>query len=300
MADDAAPAGEADDSGSPERGPGAPKPRSRHALPKDMQSRRSWRPRRSKTIDPVGEAVGADEDPDAVGLPADDEAAALDADGELDADEESDAAVLEAAESDDEPEAAALVVGDDNDDDEEAAHSGGEEPADKRQKAARRPRSALAKTAITFLLIALALGGVAGYLGYVRYQEHVAQQQRDRFLAVGEQVAVDLTSVRFDSAEADLQRILDHATDNLYNDLSKRTGTFPEVARANQGIASGKVISAGVESIDDTRAQVLVAVNVVWTNQTLPQEKTDPWRMRVMLREVAPGDVKASRVEFVQ
>jgi len=233
----------------------------------------------------VLEAAESDDEPDASALTADDD----------------DAAVLEAAESDDEPEAAALVVGDDNDDDDEAADSGGgEEPDNKRQKAARRPSSALAKTAITFLLIALALGGVAGYLGYVRYQELVAQQQRDRFLAVGEQVAVDLTSVRFDSAEADLQRILDHATDNLYNDLSKRTGTFPEVARANQGIASGKVISAGVESIDGTRAQVLVAVNVVWTNQTLAQEKTDPWRMRVMLREVAPGDVKASRVEFVQ
>ena len=62
----------------------------------------------------------------------------------------------------------------------------------------------------------LALGGLAGWLGFRAYESQKLEAQRQLFLQVGRQGAINLTTIDWEHAEADVQRILDSATGTFY------------------------------------------------------------------------------------
>ena len=62
------------------------------------------------------------------------------------------------------------------------------------------------------LVAILALGGVVGWLGFRTYQLRQEQEQRELFLRVGRQGAVNLTTIDWQNVNSDIQRILDSAT----------------------------------------------------------------------------------------
>ncbi|BBZ00342.1 prolipoprotein diacylglyceryl transferase [Mycolicibacterium fallax] len=345
MADDALPSGE---SGASANGGASavPPKRARHALPKEMQSRRSWW-RRSKGVvvpPPTAEPVAAEEatEPDAevadpavaeVPEPAHlqvDEPEAVDAEAavaaddideadvaDTDADEAAGAADSEPEES--QPEAAepesdevAEPEGDAAESDQLAEPEGDPAESDAAESdepgppalevpALRRPRrmSPIGTAIAAGIVIVLVLGALAGYLGWQAYQVRLQDQQRELFLDAGRQAAVALTSLRYDSGDAGVAQLLELSTDKFHEDLTRRRDTFLEVLKQAQGVSTGEVTSAGLESFDGDRAQVLVAVNVLATVQATPEEQRRNWRMRLLLRETAPGEVKVSRVEYI-
>ena len=151
---------------------------------------------------------------------------------------------------------------------------------------------------IAGLVGVLALTGVTGWLGYRAYEAHQAQQQRDLFVQVGRQGALNLTTIDFENAEADVQRILDSATGTFYDDFQQRAQPFVDVVKQAQSKSEGTIAEAGLESYTDGQATVLVAVTVRTSNAGAPEQQPRAWRMRITVQEVS-GEAKVSKVDFV-
>jgi Mce-associated membrane protein len=148
------------------------------------------------------------------------------------------------------------------------------------------------------LATVLALGGLAAWFGHGAYQAQQADKQRNRFLAVGKQGAVNLTTIDYTDAEADIQRILDSSTGQFFDDFSKRAPAFVDLVKLAKSKTQASITDAGVESVSGDSAQVLVAVAVNTTTAGTPDPSVRHWRMRIDVQKV--GDtVKVSNVGFV-
>jgi Mce-associated membrane protein len=179
--------------------------------------------------------------------------------------------------------------------DEEAAD---EEAADE-EAAPPKPRmSHLRLATIAGLVLVVALAGLTGWLGFRTYQSHQADEQHKLFLQVGRQGALNLTTIDWQQADKDVQRILDSATGTFYDDFQKRAGPFVEVVKQAQSKSVGTIAEAGLESESDGDAQVLVAVTVKTSNAGAPEQAPRAWRMRISVQKVDDG-AKVSNVEFV-
>lgn len=150
---------------------------------------------------------------------------------------------------------------------------------------------------VTGALILAGVTGLAGWLGYSAYQAQRAQAQRDQFVSVARQGAVNLTTIKYTEVDADVQRIIDLATGSFREDFEQRAKPFIKVVKAAQSKSEGTVTDAGLESQRGDSAQVLVAVAV--KSQTAGGEEPQrEWRMRIEVRAVG-ADAKVSNVVFV-
>ena len=201
----------------------------------------------------------------------------------------SDAAVTDAAVTDE------ATDGDEDsaDYDEEALDEEAEEAAP------AKPRmSHLRLATIAGLALVVVLAGLTGWLGFRTYQSHQADEQRKLFLQVGRQGALNLTTIDWQHADADVQRILDSATGTFYDDFQKRAQPFVEVVKQAQSKSVGTIAEAGLESESDDGAQVLVAVTVKTSNAGAPEQAPRAWRMRISVQKVG-DEAKVSNVVFV-
>lgn len=148
------------------------------------------------------------------------------------------------------------------------------------------------------LVLVVALAALAGWLGLRAYQSQRSAEQREIFLQVGRQGAVNLTTIDFADADTDIQRILDSATGAFYDDFAKRSEPFVDVVKQAQSKTMGTVTESGLESSTDTSAQVLVAVTVQTSNAGAAEQRPRSWRMRISVQKVG-GDAKISNVTFV-
>ncbi|KKC05517.1 hypothetical protein [Mycobacterium nebraskense] len=147
------------------------------------------------------------------------------------------------------------------------------------------------------IVVVAALAGLTGWLGYRAYQKHEAQTQRDLFVQVARQGAVNLTTINYTEVDVDVQRIFDLATGAFREDFEQRSKPFIEVVKAAQSKSEGTVTDAGLESQRGDSAQVLVAV-AVKSRTAGGEEAPREWRMRIEVRSVG-DDAKVSNVVFV-
>lgn len=184
--------------------------------------------------------------------------------------------------------------------DESPADSEEPDAEDEHEDAAEsKPRSSRMRAASWLAVtIVLALAGLNGWLGFQTYESHKADEQRLLFLQVGRQGALNLTTIDYKHAEADIQRILDSATGTFYDDFDKRSKPFVEVVKQAQATSVGTITEAGLESETGNEAQVLVAVSVHTTNAGAAEQTPRAWRMRISVTKVG-NQAKVSNVVFV-
>ncbi|EUA58499.1 hypothetical protein I550_1642 [Mycobacterium intracellulare 1956] len=115
---------------------------------------------------------------------------------------------------------------------------------------------------------------------------------------IGRQGALNLTTIDWQHADADVQRILDSATGTFYDDFSHRSKPFIDVVKKAQSKSVGTITEAGLESQSGNEAQVLVAVSVKTSNLGAAEQDPRHWRMRVIVQKVG-NDMKVSNVAFV-
>jgi Mce-associated membrane protein len=163
----------------------------------------------------------------------------------------------------------------------------------------RRPFLSLIKQVLTMgLVLIVAMSGLAGWWGYRWYEAQQYAETQERYLQIGRQGAIDLTTIDFQTADADVERILDSATGVFYEDFSARSASFVDLVKQTQSTTRGTVIGAGIESATDNGAQILVAVKVQTSNAAAAEQEPRSWRMRVSVQRMNDR-IKVSNVEFV-
>ncbi len=162
----------------------------------------------------------------------------------------------------------------------------------------RAPWSHVKIALVAGLVVVLALAGLTGWLGYRTWESQRAESARELFLQVGRQGALNLTTIDWEHADTDVQRILDSATGTFYDDFQKRAQPFAEVVKQAKSKSEGTIAEAGLENSTDDEAQVLVAVTVKTTNAGAPEQQPRAWRMRISVEKIG-DDAKVSNVEFV-
>ncbi|WP_111512015.1 tetratricopeptide repeat protein [Mycobacterium kyogaense] len=162
----------------------------------------------------------------------------------------------------------------------------------------REPWSSVKIALVGGLAGVVALAGLTGWLGFRTWESQRAEQAHELFLQVGRQGALNLTTIDWQEADADVQRILDSATGTFYDDFQKRAQAFADVVKQAKSKSEGTIAEAGLESSTDNEAEVLVAVNVKTTNAGAPEQQPRAWRMRISVEKIG-DEAKVSNVEFV-
>ncbi|MUL65828.1 hypothetical protein BOO86_15240 [Mycobacterium sp. CBMA 234] len=202
---------------------------------------------------------------------------------------------------DDPEERSADVPGDLDEADPDAVEPAvGEEEQVESGEASRRKRGGPLRLALAGGLVAsVAMAGTVGWLAYRTYQSHREQDQRNVMIQAGRQAALNLTTINFETADADVQRVLDSSTGSFYDDFKKRSPAFVQVVKEAKSKSVGNVTEAGLLGpIDGGQAQVLIAVSVHTSMNGTGEDRARAWRMQIGLQETKDG-VKASNVEFV-
>ena len=171
--------------------------------------------------------------------------------------------------------------------------------ADAEGQAPAKPRMSHVRLAIVVGLVAvLGLAGLCGWLGFRAYESRKAADERNLFLQVGRQGALNLTTIDFEHADADVQRILDSATGTFYDDFQARAQPFVEVVKQAKSKSVGTVSEAGIKSVSDDGADVLVAVTVKTSNAGAAEQEPRAWRMNITVQKVG-DEAKVANVRFV-
>ncbi|MGB8405625.1 MAG: hypothetical protein WCE30_16295 [Mycobacterium sp.] len=161
-------------------------------------------------------------------------------------------------------------------------------------RAPSRVRSALVAGAV----MVVALGGLTGWFGWQAYHAVQSQSLRNLFVQTARQGALNLTTISYTHADADVRRIVDSATSPFRDEFEQRSQPFIDAVRQARSTTEGEVVAAGLESVDGDRADALVAVTVKTSTADVAQSQTKEWRMRITVQKVG-DEAKVSGVEFV-
>ena len=147
----------------------------------------------------------------------------------------------------------------------------------------------------------LAICGLLGASGWMLWHHHTVLAERQRsaaYVAAARQGVVNLTSLDFNKAKEDVQRVLDSATGEFRDDFQRRADDFASVVKDSKAVTQGSVTASAVESMSKDSAVVLVLANERVTNSA--GAKDDPRAFRFRVSVVRDGDqLKISKVEFV-
>ena len=147
--------------------------------------------------------------------------------------------------------------------------------------------------------IIVALLGLGGWLGFRVHQDNQVQAQRNLYVQVARQTAINLTTINYAEVDADIKRVLDSATGAFHDEFQNRSQPFVEVVKKVQSKSEGSISEAGLLSYAKDQAQVLVAVAVKTSMAGAPPDQ-EPRRWRMRLTVDKTGDsAKVSNVEFV-
>jgi len=147
----------------------------------------------------------------------------------------------------------------------------------------------------------VAICALLGASGWMLWHHHNVMEERERsaaFIATARQGVINLTSLDFNKAKEDVQRVLDSATGEFRDDFQRRADDFTSVVKDSKAVTEGSVAATAVESMGKDSAVVLVLANERVTNLAGAKDQPRTFRFRVSV--VRDGDeLKVSKVEFV-
>lgn len=176
------------------------------------------------------------------------------------------------------------------------------EDAESESKARSRRRLRLPSWSVAWkaAVIALICAFVAasGYMMWERHQTSERNQRIANFLAAARQGVVNMTSLDFNKAKEDVQRVIDSSTGQFRDDFQQRAKDFTTVVEQSKVVTQGTVNAAAVQSIDGNSALVLVAATSRITNAAGAKDEPRNWRLKVTVTDEG-GQYKMSKLEFV-
>jgi Mce-associated membrane protein len=169
---------------------------------------------------------------------------------------------------------------------------------------ARARRRGLCGPRLRHLLAALAAlvtCGMSAATGYMTWQDHQANLQRQRtaeFSAAASNGVRTLLSIDFKTAKEDVRRIIDNSTGPFKTDFQANADGMVKVAEDAKVITTTSVSAAAVQSMTNDSAVVLVAATSEVTNSVGAKREPRTWRLKVTVARDG-GQIKLSNVEFV-
>lgn len=148
------------------------------------------------------------------------------------------------------------------------------------------------------LAVALVLSMVLGWMVVRVHHSREDQAERHAMLQVARQGAVNLTTIDWQQADADVRRIMDGATGEFYEDFAQRSGPFIDMVKRFRSTSVGTVTEAGLESATAGGAHALVAVTVAKSDSGDSEQQPRSWRLRISVQKIDDA-IKVSNVEFV-
>jgi len=162
----------------------------------------------------------------------------------------------------------------------------------------RRRRDRRNAVAVALAAALLAITGLGAWFEVRTRQDQLVEQQRNLFLQVAREAALDLTTIDYTRVQADIQRVLDTSTGAFYDDFHTRSAALAEFVTKSQSKTRGTVTESGIESTNGDTARILVAMSVNVSNAGAAEQEPRNWRMRIDVQRT--GDtVKVSNVGFV-
>ena len=137
-------------------------------------------------------------------------------------------------------------------------------------------------------LVVVALLVACGYLGYLVWQGQREDELRRSATEDASRLVVQLASYDHQDVDANLEAVVAEATPGFADRYREVSQGLRELLTSGQGTSTGTVTHAGVQSVDEERAVVLVFLDQEVTNVTVPEGRVDASRMVVTL--VRDGD----------
>jgi Mce-associated membrane protein len=148
------------------------------------------------------------------------------------------------------------------------------------------------------IVVTCALLGASGWMLWHHHTAAAERQQRAAYVAAARQGVINLTSLDFNHAQQDVQRVLDSGTGEFRDEFQRVAGDFASVVKDSKAVTEGSVKAAAVESMSDNSAVVLLLGNERITNSA--GAKNDPRVFRFRVTVTRDGDqLKISKVEYV-
>ncbi|EME21258.1 hypothetical protein [Rhodococcus triatomae] len=138
------------------------------------------------------------------------------------------------------------------------------------------------------LVAVVALLAVAGYLLFTVLQARQQDSLREEAVATARDYSVALSSFDFENLDANRDAIAAQSTPEFAGKYGEMVDALRQVVTDGKGKATASAEHVAVESIDDSRATVLVFVDQQATNVVNPDGNTQKYRMVVSL--VRDGD----------
>lgn len=170
------------------------------------------------------------------------------------------------------------------------------EPARSRRRLRMPSLSVTWKAAVILLICAFV--AASGYMMWNRHQVNERHQRVANVLAGARQGVVNLTSMDFNKAKEDVQRVIDSSTGQFHDDFQARAKDFTTVVEQSKVVTQGTVNAAAVQSINGDFALVLVAATSHITNAAGAKDEPRNWRLKVTVKDDG-GQYKMSNVEFI-
>ncbi len=125
-----------------------------------------------------------------------------------------------------------------------------------------------------------------------------AAPQWQPYVDYAKQFTVSLTSLSPQSADSDVQRIVDGSTGTFHDDFVRSSSDFKQTIVNSNVTSQGTVNGAALESINGTTAQVLVASTSKVTNSAGAVQDPRNYRLLVQVEKIGNA-CKVSKVEYV-
>ncbi|OBF00484.1 hypothetical protein [Mycobacterium sp. 852002-10029_SCH5224772] len=170
------------------------------------------------------------------------------------------------------------------------------EPARSRRRVRLPSLSVMWKAAVIILICAFI--GASGYMVWQHHETVERNQRAANFLAGARQGVVNLTSMDFNKAKEDVQRVIDSSTGQFHDDFQARAKDFTTVVEQSKVVTQGTVNAAAVQSMNGDFALVLVAATSHITNAAGAKDEPRNWRLKVTVKDDG-GQYKMSNVEFI-
>jgi serine/threonine protein kinase, bacterial len=125
-----------------------------------------------------------------------------------------------------------------------------------------------------------------------------ATPQWQPYVDYAKQFAVWLTSLSPQTADSDIQRIIDGSTGSFHDDFARKSSDLKKSVVDSNVTTQGSVNSAGLDSINGSSAGVLVATTSKVINSAGAEQDPRRWRLRMQVEKIG-GVYRVSKVEFV-